>query len=134
MFQILTQQHLRHLTPISCIFGQSLCYTRLWRQGKGRTRYYYGKKYEKKQNQNINKFQSLNHIFPSLIFRLKCTFCLPSFTNLRFWSLKFKNSTFGPLSFTPFANSWSPLILTQSKLTWRYFLMFLLMWILLKIN
>jgi len=43
---------------------------------------------------------------------------------LRFWSSEFKNNTFGPLSFTPFANSWSPLILTQSKLTWRYFLMF----------
>ena len=27
---------------------------------------------------------------------LKCTFGLPSFTNLRFWSPKFKNSTFGP--------------------------------------
>jgi len=29
--------------------------------------------------------------------------------------------TFGPLNFTHFANTWSPLILTQSKLTWRFF-------------
>jgi len=66
-------------------------------------------------------FSLLNKI---KLFRLKCTFGPLSFTNLRFWSPKFKNDTFGPLSFTPFANSWSLLILTQLKLTWRYFLMF----------
>jgi len=66
----------------------------------------------------------LTPISLTYIYLAKMHFWSPSFTKLRFWSPNFKNSTFDPLSFTPFANSWAPLIFTQSKLTRRYFLMF----------